>query len=116
MDVRAATKTGTKSGTTTTAYVEALRIDTRGCGVQGKLLLVIKNLHSSNSMKYKIDGYPYDIDGTLGGLAVAIKGETSIAGSAQVTQTDVDKGYAAVVVSVIKDSDVGTYQIDYTTY
>lgn len=109
-------KSNTKSGTTTSAYVEAVRVDTRGCGVQGKLLALIKNLDSSATMYYKIDGYPFDVDGTQSGLSVAIKAETSIAASTTVTSTDVDKNYAAVVISVKQNSGAGLYQIDWETY
>lgn len=106
-------KSGKKTGTTTAAYVEAVRVDTRGCGPQGKFLALIKNVHASNTMYYKIDGY---VNEDPDCLPVAIKAETSIAGAAVVTQTDVDKNYAAVVISVVKNSDVGAYRIDWTTY
>jgi hypothetical protein len=109
-------KSNKKTGTTTAAYVEAVRVDTRGCGPQGKFIAIIRNTHATLTMKYKIDGYPNDSDGDQGGLAVAIKAETSIAAATSVTQTDVDKNYAAVVISVIDDSGHATYQIDWSTY
>jgi hypothetical protein len=115
-EVRAANKSGIAPGTTTSAYVEALRVDTRGYGIAGKLLLIINNTQAAQTMKYKIDGYPSDVDGTLSGKFIAIKAETSIAAATQVAQVDVDKGYAAVVVSVINDSGACTYRIDWTTY
>jgi len=137
MDVKTATRSGKKTGDLTSAtYVEALRVDTRGCGVQGKTVILITNVANATTgatgpspIFYKIDGYPFDVDGTLSGKAVACKAETSIAyGAATVTSTDVDKGYAAVVVSVACDNSTNTgtaaardpspakYQIDYTTY
>ena len=134
MDVKAATRSGLKTGTVTTAaYVEAVRVDTRGCGIQGKAVILITNMANLNTgatgpspIFYKIDGYPYDVDGTLSGKAVACKAETSIAyGAATVTSTDVDKGYAAVVVSIACDNSTSgsgwdpspaKYQIDYSTY
>jgi len=136
MDVKAATRTGIKTGLLTSAsYTEAVRVDTRGCGVQGKAVILITNTTSGNTsygatpgpspIYYKIDGYPYDKDGTLGGKAVAVKAATSIAyGASTVVSTDVDKGYAAVVVSVACDNSTGagtgptaaTYQVEYTTY
>ena len=103
---------GTVTGTTTAAYVAALTIDTRGYGAQGKLLLIINNTQAAQTLKYKIDGYASPNSAYF----VPIKAETSIAAATQVNQTDVDKGYAKVVVSVINDGGACTYQIDYTTY
>ena len=108
----AATESGSTTGTTTASYVEVFRLDTRGCGVQGKMLISIKNTSGTVTMKYKIDGYP----GMYGGLSIACKSETSIGTSTQVDSTDVDKGYAAVVLSVIDNSGHATYQVDWTTY
>jgi len=138
MDTKAATRTGMKTGLLTSAsYVEVVRVDTRGCGVQGKTLILITNTTSGNTsygatpgpspFYYKIDGYPYDVDGTLGGKAVAKKAATSIAyGAATVVSTDVDAGYAALVVSLACDNSSVTdlshgptparYQVEYTTY
>ena len=113
MEVRTANITGTISGTTTASYVAAIDIDTRGYGAQGKLLLIINNTTAATtSMKYKIDGYAQSNSTYF----VPIKAETSIAAATQVVQTDVDKGYARVVVSIIDDSGHATYKIDYTTY
>ena len=116
MNILNAVKSGIVSGTTASGYVEAVRVDTRGCGPQGKFLALIANLDSSASMYYKIDGYPADPTGALSGKAVAIKAETSIAASTTITQTDADKNYAAIVISVKQNSGAGNYQIDYTTY
>lgn len=112
MEVRAQNITGVVTGTTTSAYVEALSIDTRGYGVQGKLVLIINNTHATLTMKYKIDGYA-EPNSTY---FVPIKAEASISAVTQVVQTDVDKGYAKVVVSVIDNSGHATYKIDYATY
>lgn len=112
MEVRIANKSGHTSGTTTAAYVEALNVDTRGYGVQGKLLLIINNTQAAQTMKYKIDGYPNE----AGTKFIAIKAETQIAAATQVAQVDVDKGYARVIVSVINDGGACTYEIDWTTY
>lgn len=134
METRQATKFGKKTGAFSSAsYVEALRVDTRGYGIQGKTLILIKNTSGAltgggvgpTPMNYKIDGYPADWDGTQSGLSVAIKAATSIAyGASTVTSTDVDKGYAAVVVSVACDNSTGagsgptpgTYQVEFVTY
>ena len=116
MDVDAANLIGTTTGTctSTSVYQVALDIDTRGMGVQGKLLLIINNTTAATkTMHYKIDGYAYP------GSAYSdpVKGATSINANTQVVQTDVSKGYARVVVSVKGNSHADpTYQIDYTTY
>ena len=112
MDARVSTISGTVIGTTTAAYVEALSIDTRGYGIQGKLLLIINNTQAAQTMKYKINGYAEPNSAFF----IPIKVETSIAAATQVAQVDVDKGYAKVVVAVINDGGVCTYQIDYITY
>jgi len=129
MDTKAATRSGKKTGTTVQgtagtgtapSYAEVVRVDTRGCGVQGKLVANIKNLTAGTSVYYKINCYPYDVDGTLSGTAVAVKAETELAAGTLVTSTDVDKGYAAVVMYIrgagIGGGTAADYQIDYTTY
>jgi hypothetical protein len=112
MEVKVANRTGTKSSTTSASYVEAISVDTRSCGIQGKLLLIINNTQAAQTMYYKIDGYAEPNSAYF----VPIKAETSIAAATQVVQTDVDKGYAKVVVSVKNNGGACTYQIDYTTY
>jgi hypothetical protein len=113
MEAQAATLCGSVSGTTTASYVAAATLDTRGMGVQGKLLLIINNTTAATtSMYYKIDGYAHPNSAYF----VPIKAQTSIAAATQVVQTDVDKGYANVVISVIDNSGHATYQIDWCTY
>lgn len=122
MQVKQAIRRNIKTGTVTSpTYVEAVRTDTAGCGIQGKTLVLITNDTAGTSVFWKIDGYPADCDGTLGGKAVAIKAETELAGKTTVTSTDVDKGYAAVVISirgggVIATATPANYRVDYTTY
>lgn len=129
MDLKAATRSGKRTGTTVQgtagsgtapAYAEVVRVDTRGCGVQGKLVANIKNLTTGTSVYWKIDGYPFDVDGTLSGTSVAVKAETELASGTLVTSTDVDKGYAAVVISIRGAGNGGgtaaNFQVDYTTY
>ena len=107
-------KSGTKPGTTTSAYVEALRVDLRGCGGQGKFIAFLKNLHGSNTMFYKVDLYLAD---GASPLTKAGKSETSIDGNTQIEITTTEVPYnCIVVISVVKNGDVGTYQLDYTTY
>ena len=122
MEVKAACKTALETGTvTTTSWVEAVRLDTRSCGIQGKAIAIITNGTGGTSIYWKIDGYPSDYDGTRGGKAVAIKAETELASLTSVTSTDVDKGYAAVVISirgagVLATATPANYQIDFNTY
>ncbi|CAK0771337.1 hypothetical protein CCP3SC15_420026 [Gammaproteobacteria bacterium] len=115
-EVAIQTKSSLIKGTTTAAYVEALRVDTRGCGVQGKTVIQITNKSEDQTMYYKIDGYLADPTGALGGTAIAKKAETSIAAATTVVNTDVAQVYAAVVVSVVNNSAACAYQIEYCTY
>ena len=119
MEAKQSCKSNITKGTTAAAYAEALRVDTRGMGVQGKFFAIVTNLDPSNTMYYKIDGYPADVDGTLGGKPVtpAILAETSLAASTTaIPGTLPDKGYAAVVISVKNNSGACAYQIDWETY
>lgn len=116
MESKVSNKSGSKTGTSTGAYVEVFRVDTRGCGNQGLTMVLIKNTGASWDLKYKITGYPYDVDGTQGGLGYAEAAETTLAEATQAIE-DVSAGYAALVVSVMSgESTATTWQIDYTTY
>ena len=108
-------KSGTTSGTTTATNVNAVVVNTQGCGPQGKLVALIQNQSGSNTMYYTILGYPFD-SGASAGQAVTIKAQTSIAANTTVTSTDVDKNYAAVVIQVQNSSGACAYQIDWETY
>jgi hypothetical protein len=114
MESRMANISGKVTGTTTSAYVAALELDTRGYGAQGKLLLIINNISAAKDMHYKINGYPSS-DSTY---FIAIKAETDIQEATQVAQTDVDKGYARVIVYVQDGESAAAcpYELDYTTY
>jgi len=105
---------GTKSGTTTSAYVEALRIDLHGCGGQGKFIAFLKNLHGTNTMYYKVDLYLANGESAL---TKAGKAETSISGNTQIEITTTEVPYNVIaVISVKQNSGAGTYQLDYSTY
>ena len=107
-------KNGTKTGTTTSAYVEAVRVDLRGCGGQGKFIAFLKNLNGSNTMYYKVDLYL--MNGTSP-LTKVGKVETSIGVSTQVEITTTEVPYnVIVVVSVKQNSGAGLYLLDYSTY
>jgi hypothetical protein len=104
----------TKSGTTTAAYVEALRIDLHGCGGQGKFIAFLKNLHGTNTMYYKVDLY---LANSASPLTKAGKAETSIAANTQIEITTTEVPYnVIVVISVKNDSGACEYQLDHSTY
>lgn len=78
---------------------------------------MIKNTGASWDLNYKINGYPGDTTGEMSGQYVAIKAETTLGQGVAATNTDTDKEYAAVVVSVVNaESTPTTWQIDYCTY
>lgn len=123
MEVKQAIKSNSGSGTLTTGtFAEIFRVDTRGCGIQGKTVLIIENETTGTAVRWKLDGYPADTDGTLGGNAVAVKAEATLGEKTTVVSTDADKGYAALVLSMRVYCDTGVvatpadYRIDYTTY
>ena len=104
----------TKLGTTTAAYVEALRIDLHGCGGQGKFIAFLMNLHNTNTMYYKVDLY---LANGASPLTKVGKAETSIAGATQIEITTTEVPYnVIVVVSVKQNSGAGNYQLDFSTY
>lgn len=115
-EARTANLSGTVSGTTTSAYVEALRIDTRGYGTAGKTRFILTNTGATNSMYYKIDGYLADTVAGGSGTAIALKAETSISAAASVDDvTFIVQGYASVVFSVKNNAGATTYRLEYTT-
>jgi hypothetical protein len=116
MEVKIATKSGLKTGTSTAAYVEVFRADTRGYGIQGSGKAMIKNSGASWDLNAKVLGYLADVDGTLSGQYDTIQAECVIAQAAASTVTWTI-GYAAVVISVkSSESTATTWQVDYTTY
>jgi len=107
-------KSNSLLGTSTSAYVEALRVDLRGCGGQGKFIAFLKNLHGSNTLHYKVDLY---LAGGSSPLTKVGKAETSIAANTQIEITTTEVPYnVIVVVSVKQNSGAGTYQLDYSTF
>lgn len=105
---------GTKTDTTTSAYVEALRIDLQGCGGQGKFIAFLKNLDLTYTMYYKVDLY---LANGASPLTKAGKAETSINANTQIEITTTEVPYnVIVVISVKQNSGAGTYQLDYSTY
>jgi hypothetical protein len=119
METRIATKSGVFTGTTasTVTYQEVCRYDARGYGFQGKSYIQIRNTGAAQTLHYKIDGYLADPTGALGGTALALKAETSIATSTTVLlTTEVVLPYAAVIISVKGNSGNTTYAVEYLTY
>jgi hypothetical protein len=102
------------TGTTTAAYVEALRISLQGSGQQGKFIGWLKNLDLSATMYYKVDLYLFNSSSPL---TKAAKSETSIAANTQIEiDTTVVPYNVIMVVSVKQNSGPGKYQLDYSTY
>jgi hypothetical protein len=105
---------GTVTGTTTSAYVEALRKDLHGCGGQGKFIAYLKNTDLTKTMYYKVDLY---LANGASPLTKAGKAETSINASTQIEITTTEVPYnVIVVVSVKTNSAACTYQLDWSTY
>lgn len=103
-----------KTGITTAAYAEALRIDLHGSGQQGKFIAFLKNLDPSATMFYKVDLY---LANSASPLTKVGKAETSIAANTQIEITTTEVPYnVIVVVSVKQNSGPGAYQLDYSTY
>ncbi len=117
---RSANRFGTKTGTTTASYVEALRVDLRGFGTQGKFIAFLKNTGATNTMYYKVDLYLHgssDSAETDGQLTKVGKAQTSIATSTQIEITTTEVPYnCIVVISVVNNAGATTYQLDWTTY
>jgi hypothetical protein len=113
MNVNFGGNNGTVTGTTTASYVVAVTITGNG-GLTGKTIIQLSNLSgATTTMYYKIDGY-YSTHPSC--VATAIKAETSIANATPVVNTDADKPFAKVVVSVVDNSGHCNYQIDYMVY
>jgi len=112
MNVKLATNSGMKTGTTTASYVVAATLDTRGCGYQGKTHFILTNTGTSKAMLYKITGYL----GSESGTAIALKAEASIAASGAVNDvTYIVTPYAAVVFEVKNDDGATTYSLEWCT-
>lgn len=114
-EVQVSNVSGTTSGTTTStsAYTEIARFDTRGCGWQGKTVVFIRNTGAAQTLHYKIDGY---IANTTG-IAQALRAETSVATTTTTTDTTaIVYPYGVVIISVKGNSGNTTYTVEWTTY
>lgn len=113
MNVNFGGMNGTISGTTEADYKEALVFSGNG-GLSGKSIIRITNSDgASKTMYYKVDAY---LSTSPLCVATSITGETDITDATPVVNTDVDKPYAKVVVSVKNHSDACAYLIDYMVY
>jgi len=111
MEITHSYNNGTVTGTTTTAYVQALVINNcAGAVVQ------IKDTGATYDLLYKIDGYI-----SLNPLCIptAIVAETTLGQTvASGLLTSINSPYAKVVISVMnaETTNVTTYQIDWIAY
>lgn len=108
------TMSGNFNYTSTGTNTNVMTIDTRGCGPQGKMTIVITN-GAGQSVYYTILGYYSDATATVGKYAT-IKAQTSIAASTAVTSTDVVQNYAAVVLQIQQNSGSSVVNVDYCTF
>lgn len=115
METRMATKSGIFNGTTGATYAEAVRVDTRGYGYQGKTLVKIRNTGAVNTIHYKIDAYLADPTGELGGLVENLVSETSIPVSTTISTYTVTANYAAIVISLKNNAGASTYKVEFLT-
>jgi hypothetical protein len=100
---------GTVTGTTTSAYVEALTIG--NCA--GAVIKVTNISGATKTMYYKVDGYT---SASASCAATAITAQTDVTSATPVVNTDVNRPFAKVVVSVENHSDACSYQIDWIAY
>jgi len=112
MNVKLATNSGIKTGTTAAGYVVAATLDTRGCGYQGKTHFILTNTGATNSMYYKIIGYL----GSESGTAIELRAESSIAAAGSVDDvTYIVTPYAAVLFYVKNNAGATTYSLEWCT-
>ena len=113
MDIEFGGNNATLTGTTTASYVVAATIKGNG-GLTGKTIVQISNLSgASTTMYYKIDGYYSNHPDCV---ATAVKSETDITNATPIVNTDADKPFAVIKVSVKNHSGACKYQLDYMVY
>jgi len=96
--------TGSREGTTTASYADAL--DWKVSELSQKTIL-LKNTHASLSLKYKLLGYA-----TEGGVAKELVAETTLL-AGEVAEFHHDRQWHRLVLQVIDGSGHATYIIDY---
>ena len=113
MQVSHNNQNGTVTGTTTSAYVEALSIS-GDTGYVGKAIFKITNLTGATAtMYYKLDGY---IAAHPSCVATAITAETDVVNATPVVNNTTATPYAKLVLSVKTHSAACAYQVDYIVY
>ncbi len=95
---------GTKTGTTTASYAEALNWL---CHELGSKTILLKNTHASNSLKYRLLGYV-----TEGGFSKELVAETTLL-AGEVAEFDYDRQWHRLVLQVINGSGQATYTVNY---
>jgi hypothetical protein len=94
----------TKTGTTTSAYAEAINL----YNGMGAVVLLIS---TGQTMFYKIDAYLSE-----DGLAIPVKTETTTVSSTQLIDTSMNFPFYRMVVSVKQNSAASAYQVDAVKY
>jgi hypothetical protein len=95
---------GSKTGTTTESYANALDWKVSELGQK---TILLKNTHASLSLKYKLLGYATD-----GGVAKELVGETTLL-PGEVAEFHYDRQWHRLVLQVIDGSGHASYQLDY---
>ena len=95
---------GSLTGTTTASYVSAL--DWKAAELGAKTIL-LKNTHTSLSLKYKLLGYAAE-----GGIEKELVPETTLE-AGEVAEFHYDRQWDRLVLQVINGSGAATYQLDY---
>jgi len=95
---------GSLTGTTTASYSSALDWKTEELSAK---TILLKNTHSSNSLKYKLLGYATD-----GGLAKELVPETTLL-AAEVAEFHYDRQWHRLLLQLVNGSGAATYQLDY---
>jgi len=95
---------GSKTGTTTAAYVDALDWNVLELGSK---TILLENTHAAQSLKYRLFGYVFE-----GGIAKELVAETTLA-HGEVAEFHYDKQWHKLLLQVIDGSGHATYQVDY---
>lgn len=95
---------GSKTGTTTESYDDAL--DWKVAEL-GQKTILLKNTHASESLKYKLLG-----NATQGGVAKELVAETTLL-AGEVAEFRYDWQWHRLSLQVVDGSRHGTYQVDY---
>lgn len=95
---------GSKEGTTTTSYIDALDWQTAELG---KKTILLKNTHASFSLKYKMSGYAIE-----SGIEKELVPETALL-AGEIAEFHYDRQWHRLVLQVVDGTGHATYQLDY---